>query len=145
MLISTHRHINELKKKTKQVGSGCCHWLFFTLYYLGDPPPNSQVNHTRRLILPYKCPSLAFLNLNYPFYLFPLGFCLFLFCILFFTSLCLAGWLAPKVFFLLLLHPLFSLLLLFILCACQLPPPIPALLLTVQLFISPIRCFRQAK
>lgn len=81
MLISTHRHINELEKKTNKWGVdvvvGC-----FLLYSLGDPPPNSQVNHTRRLILPYKCPSLAFLNLNYTIF-FLWDFAFFFFCIIF--------------------------------------------------------------
>ena len=122
-------------------------------------PPSSQINHTRGdllLLINFNylaCFLPAFLNLNYPMYLLPLGFLFLLLCSL--LSLLLCGWLGaravgPYPYGL----PLLSLLLLLLFlvshsiytfCLPALPILAPALLLAVQLFIKTIRCFRQAK
>ena len=38
-----------------------CGVTFYSFDFLKDPPPSSQINHTQRLILSYKCPALAWL------------------------------------------------------------------------------------
>lgn len=70
-------------------------YLFFNLWvFLRGLLPSSHINHTRRLILTYECPTLAWLVsclllLTYPIYLSLLGFLYF--CISYFTSY--SGWL----------------------------------------------------
>lgn len=95
-------------------------WLFFTLYSLRGPLLSSQII-TRRLILSYECPALAWLVSSQLFltkiilsYLLPLGFYLSLFLytfLYFFLRGLLCSWVAgPRCPHLLVLSLLFFLL-----------------------------------
>lgn len=123
-------------------------------HFLGELPPRSQIN-TRRFILSFDCPALAWLIfsqlfLNYHKYL--LTLCSLLFLLLYMLHSLLLGdwldgflawWLALDIFF-----PLFSLLLVSpsIYTRLQVPPLlVPTSLLVIQLFIRTISCLKQEK
>ena len=124
----------------------------FGSLFFGDLLPSSQIN-TQRCIVTLMWLVSRQLFLNYPIYLLPLSFYLslflytfsyFLLCVLLY-SWAAGPWCPPSPF--LIPKYFFSpFLLLYILSACQTHLSFfPALLLAIQLFIRPIKYFRQTK
>ena len=122
-------------------------WLFLLFILCSSGKPATQLPNKYlevHFFLSLTCFLPAFLNLKFPIYLLPLGFFilffLFLYIFSFLLILSLAGWLVLS--FLAPPSPLPRFFLLFILCLPTPPILSPALLLAIQLFIRPIRCFR---